>query len=88
MKNIYLKVSVLLLSFIIWSCQNEETVSDKGYLRVNVDTLCRFPFLHSGKTQIMKESSADTFLNIYFSSLLLCYCYLKYAYRSYPLPQY
>ena len=38
MKNIYLKVSVLLLSFIIWSCQNEETVSDKGYLRVNVDT--------------------------------------------------
>ena len=32
MKNIYLKVSVLLLSFIIWSCQNEETVSDKGYL--------------------------------------------------------
>lgn len=38
MKNIYLKVSVLLLSFIIWSCQNEETVSDKGYLRVTWDT--------------------------------------------------
>lgn len=32
-------MSILLLSFIVWSCQNEETVSDKGYLRVNVGTL-------------------------------------------------
>lgn len=39
MKNIYSIVSALLLSFIIWSCQEEETVSDKGYLRINVGTL-------------------------------------------------
>ena len=39
MKKIYSILSILLLSFIVWSCQNEETVSDKGYLRVNVGTL-------------------------------------------------
>lgn len=39
MKSIYSIVSALLLSFILWSCQNEETVSNKGYLRIDVGTV-------------------------------------------------
>ncbi len=39
MKYIYSIVSALLLSFVLWSCQNEEAVSNKGYLRIDVGTV-------------------------------------------------